>query len=80
MREYLTQYGASLADHGLEAVIDATYFLLQNPYAGPSLDYRDWRKWRPRRQRYVLLYRPIAEGIEVVRVRHERNDWKPVPE
>ena len=80
MQAYLEQFDSRIAQDALERVISATTFLLDHPFAGPAIDYRDWRKWKPKRLRYVLTYRPVRNGVEVVRVRHERNDWKPVPE
>ena len=66
---------ADMADAQIAGLVRAARWLLQYPHAGPAIGYRDWRKWHPRRQRYLLLYRPAPRGIEVVRIRHEREDW-----
>lgn len=75
----LREIDPDLAKEQLATLVRAARWLLQYPHAGPSIGYRDWRKWRPRSQRYVLLYRPASLGIEVVRIRHEREDWLVAP-
>lgn len=80
MQAYLEQLDRQIAQDAVERVISATKFSLDHPFASPAIDYLDWRKWKPKRLRYVLIYRPVRNGVEVVRVRHERNDWKSVPD
>ncbi len=71
----LTDIDAELAELQIKWLVRAARWLLQHPHAGPSIGYRDWRNWRPRGQRCLLLYRPGPQGVEVVRIRHEREDW-----
>ena len=60
------------ADAGQEL---ATDWLLDWPYAGRELGTSGWRKRKARRTPYLLIYRPVADGIDVSRVRHERENW-----
>lgn len=81
IEQYLADsYSPALARHVIANLIDATYWLLKYPHAGARLPVEGWRKWRPRKSRHILVYRVVGEGIEVLRVRHERNDWRPVPQ
>lgn len=80
IEEYLTEtYSSALARHVITSLIAAANWLLLHPHGGERLAFDGWRKWRPRKSRHVLIYRIGEDGIEVLRVRHERNDWRPVP-
>lgn len=59
----------------IDRIVLATDWLIDWPYAGRPIGIAGWRKWKPRRTAHVLIYRPIADGIEVGRVRHERENW-----
>ncbi len=61
---------------GRIAIATARY-LAENPYVGPKLGNGPLRKWPVRKSPYLLLYRPAREGIEVIRVRHSAENWKP---
>ena len=81
IKTYLTETcSANFAQHMLNALILSARWLAANPRAGAPLDVSGWRKWKPRKTRYVLIYEPVEDGISIYRVRHERNDWHPVPE
>jgi plasmid stabilization system protein ParE len=80
IKSYLTEnYDAALADKHIAALVRATQWLLDYPGAGSLVGVRKWRKWGPRGVQHVLIYMPVADGIHVVRVRHERANWRPVP-
>ncbi len=52
-------------------------FLLDFPSGGPPLSDGDVHALRVRGSPYVLLYRLKGEhGIEILRVRHVRQDWR----
>lgn len=80
IEDYLTDtYSSAFARHVIKSLIAAANWLLRHPHGGERLAFDGWRKWRPRKSRHVLVYRIVDDGIEVLRVRHERNDWRPVP-
>ena len=80
IKAYLLQnYGTAIAEHNIASLIRAAHWLLDYPSAGSLLGLGKRRKWRPRGVRHILIYKPVADGIHVTRVRHERNDWRPVP-
>ena len=58
---------------GREA-IRAGLFLADYPQAGEEVA-PDHRRWRVPRTRYILIYRLVPDGVEVLRVRHERENW-----
>jgi toxin ParE1/3/4 len=74
----LEEYGEAFAEHAVGDLVKAARWLIDYPHAGPLIGSSTWRKWRPRRSRYILVYAPTRDGIHVLRVRHERNDWRPV--
>jgi plasmid stabilization system protein ParE len=77
---YLTEtYGERLAESHLAALILSARWLLDYPGAGPLIGVGQRRKWRPRKLWHILIYKPVADGIHIVRVRHERSNWFPVP-
>ena len=60
------------------AALAAGRFLAEFPEAGPAFD-GDRRKWRVRATEYVLLYRAVPGGVEILRLEHARRDWRPRP-
>jgi toxin ParE1/3/4 len=66
--EYATRVG--------RAAIAAARFLAERPEAGPILA-DDVRKWSVRGTDYVLLYRPTRTGVQVLRVYHAKQNWRP---
>lgn len=81
IRDYLGEhYGEKFAQWNIDTLVLAAEWLLDWPHAGPAIGYGTWRKWKPRKQRHILVYEPDKDGIIVVRVRHESSDWKPVPD
>ena len=75
VKTYLEQYSSVVAQVEVDRLVLATYWLLNNQLAGPAIGHSDLRKWKPRRARHLLLYRPLEDGIEVVRIHHERENW-----
>jgi plasmid stabilization system protein ParE len=80
IRTYLADFAEELADHQVDQLVLAGRWLADHPNAGAALGFGAWRKWRPRGTRQVLIYVPDEDGVTILRVRHERNDWRPVPE
>lgn len=72
--DYITPESPRAASRMLVAVERACGLLGDNPYLGrarPELG-RDTRSWVV--GRYLILYRPVEGGIEVVRVVHGARD------
>lgn len=61
------------ADSVGDAALNAANFLINFPFAGP-IYYGKVRKWPVPNTDYRLLYRVIDEVIEILRVRHARED------
>ncbi|MCK8457989.1 type II toxin-antitoxin system RelE/ParE family toxin [Sphingomonas faeni] len=57
------------------AAIAAGNFLADFPAAGPIVD-RNERKWRVPDTDYVLIYRIVPHGVEILRVYHGRENWR----
>lgn len=76
IKAYLSELNPQSAKDVLRQLIVSARWLCDYPFAAPLVGYARWRKWKPRGQRYILIYQPNATGISVVRVRHERNDWR----
>jgi len=55
----------------------AGHFLAGLPEAGPALEGREARKWRVAGTNYLLIYRLVPDGIQVLRVQYAREDWRP---
>ena len=81
IQAYLSEaYTSDYAQFVIERLVLATDWLLEHPNAGAPLEHPPWRKWKPRRTRYILIYEPIPDGIDVARIRHDQNDWRLVPQ
>ena len=63
------------ADLAGGAALAAGSFLAEHPAAGPLVGEFGIRKWRVRGTDYILLCRIVAAGVEIIRVRHGREDW-----
>jgi plasmid stabilization system protein ParE len=62
----------------LRAIRDRADFLCAFPKGGPELESGQLRKLRVRGTPYIILYRLAANGaLEVLRIRHAKEDWKP---
>ncbi|WP_439539406.1 type II toxin-antitoxin system RelE/ParE family toxin [Sphingomonas sp.] len=71
-----SQLGPDYAYRVGRAALAAGRFLAEYPQAGPILD-GSVRKRLVQRTDYVLLYRPIANGVEILRLQHAKRDWRP---
>ena len=72
------QHDADFADRVGRAAVAAGRFLVQFPAAGPIVQGDD-RKWTVPGTDYILVYRVIADGIEVARAYHARENWRRTP-
>ncbi|MFX9127621.1 type II toxin-antitoxin system RelE/ParE family toxin, partial [Acinetobacter baumannii] len=73
IRRYLADISPQLADDLIARIILSTDVLLDFPAAGSAIGYRRWRRWHVRRTPYLLIYEPVAAGLRIVRVRHQRE-------
>ena len=60
------------------AAIAAGNFLADFPAAGPIVD-RHERKWLVPETEYVLIYRIVTHGVEILRAYHGRENWRKSP-
>ena len=76
--DYIAQDDPDAADRVLRSFDEAVQMLCDHPHGGPSRP-----ELRPRLRSfpvgsYVLFYRPIRGGIELVRVLHGARDMRKV--
>lgn len=65
----------ALAERMIERIEQAGDFLREHPSAGPTILSGTVRKWRVRGAPYLLFYRTLPNRVEILRVRHDREDW-----
>lgn len=71
---YIGQHNPKAADRFVDSVEDAMGFLAEMPELGSLCEFEpthlvDVRSWTLRKfRKYVILYRPLEDGIEVIRV------------
>ena len=64
---------SDFADRVGREAIRAADWLVAMPHAGAEIA-SDHRRWRVRTTPYLLIYRVVEDGIEVLRLRHERQN------
>ena len=74
-RAYDEEFGAALSQAVIDRIVLATDWLIDWPAAGRAVGASGWRRWKAKRTAHVLIYRQTTDGIEVGRVRHERENW-----
>ena len=67
--EFVTRVG--------RAALAAGRLLAAYPMAGPSLA-SGLRKWRVRGAPFILVYRPVPHGVEIIRFLDARSDWQAI--
>lgn len=65
----------ALADHMIDRIEQAGKFLREHPAAGPEILSGMVRKWRVRGAPYLLFYRTLPDRVEILRIRHDRENW-----
>ncbi|TXC69694.1 type II toxin-antitoxin system RelE/ParE family toxin [Sphingomonas ginsenosidivorax] len=58
-----------------QSAIAAGRFLAEHPRAGPVFG-GGARKWRIANTDYLLIYRLVDGGVEIVRLRHAYENWR----
>lgn len=67
---YIARHNAGAADRALDRIENSCDLLARNPLMGPARpDLRRDLRYHSTGS-YLILYRPVADGIEVVRVVH----------
>jgi plasmid stabilization system protein ParE len=54
----------------------ALRLLIETPGLGSPVGLRDYRRWRIGRTPYLIFYRFDRRELRVLRVRHERQNWR----
>jgi toxin ParE1/3/4 len=75
--DFYAEIAPDYADRVGDAALAAARFLAQFPYARTSIDIDNARKWIVRATPFILIYRPLRDTVEILRVRHMAKDWKP---
>ena len=75
MDDHYRELSASYADRIGDAAIAGGRFLAERPYAGPTVRGGPCRKWLIARSPYVLIYRVVPSGVQIVRMVHAATDW-----
>jgi plasmid stabilization system protein ParE len=74
--DYWADHSAGSAEQVALKIEAAAAFLADFPKAGASLESGLARKWRVGATPYLLVYRIIGDRIEILRVYHERMNWR----
>lgn len=53
--------------------------LSEYPQVGTPVGSADHRKWRLGRTPFLMIYRTSQQGLHILRVLHERQDWSIAP-
>ena len=74
--DYWAAYSDDTAARMADRIEAAAAFLATMPRAGPALQRHDARKWRVPASPYILIYRVARDSIQILRVRHGRENWE----
>jgi toxin ParE1/3/4 len=66
---------SAFAERLAHAAVNAADFLAERPHAGPVFA-ASTRKWRVTGFDYILVHRITRRGVQVVRMRHVRENWR----
>ena len=77
--EFYSAIDEELADRLAGLILQEPLRLLEFPLIGPPVGARDFRKWQVRGTPFLLLYAYRGGHIEIRRVRHSREEWRPEP-
>lgn len=74
--DYWAGYAADSAEQVGVRIESAAAFLVELPKAGSPLENGQARKWRVAATPYLLVYRALADRVEILRVYHECMNWR----
>ena len=73
--EYLEQFDGEIAAFNLEAIAKSADRLTRFPAIGPTLG-AETRSLRAKHTNYVIVYAIREEGIVILHIYHDRQDWR----
>jgi toxin ParE1/3/4 len=73
---FYAEAASDYADRVGDAAIMAGRFLAEYPFVGPPVDKVNARKWRVASTSFLLIYRPVGHGVQILRVHHMHEDWR----
>lgn len=74
---YYAQFDRDLPDKLIDRIDLAARKLIDFPRLGPQLPNARSRCWQAKGTPFVLVFRPLRDGVHILRVRHGVSDWKP---
>jgi plasmid stabilization system protein ParE len=74
--DHYRQIDGDLAHKIAQAMFAAARFLAESPRVGPFVTDAPVRKWRVQRFPVILLYRERKNIVEILRIRHSRENWQ----
>ncbi len=73
---YIAERNLDAAQRFLTAAQNSFVQLSQMSGMGVATNFKEIRFWPvPHFQNYLIFYRPINDGVEIVRVLHAARDW-----
>lgn len=69
---------ADYADRIGDAAVSAADNLAESPLIGTVVEGMDASKWRVPKTPYILFERIEGPTLEILRIRHDRENWKPI--
>ncbi len=74
--DWYQQRDPDFADKVGDSAIAAARLITEFPHAGAALDGTHVRKWNIAGTDYRLIYLITDKQVEIVRVRHARENWR----
>ena len=56
IKAYLSEVHSGHPEDTIRRLIVSARWLCDTPYAGPLVGFGKWRKWKPKKQRYIQIY------------------------
>jgi plasmid stabilization system protein ParE len=73
--DHWSEIDLALAETTVDPIEAVGRLMQDHASAGPVVASDDIRKWSVRETPYILIYRFTANRLEILRVRHDREDW-----
>lgn len=77
--EFYADKSPEFAERVGDVAIETGRVLEQHPLAGEGIDFGEARKFKVGRTPFILIYRVLPDRVQILRVWHVREDWKPRP-